>query len=58
MFDADMIPDGRFVVTWSENDGSFFNGISNVYAENLTHEVEREAPSYECPLKLMNHPPW
>jgi|GEM_PF-1483310 len=34
-FDADMITDGRFVVAWSENDGSFINGKSSIYAQRF-----------------------
>jgi hypothetical protein len=41
-FDADMMPDGRFVVAWSENDGSIFNGSSIVYAQKFDSRGRKE----------------
>ena len=41
-FDADMMPDGRFVVAWSENDGSFFNGKSSIYAQRFDSRGRKE----------------
>ena len=41
-FDADIMPDGRFVVAWSENDGSIFNGSSIVYAQKFDSQGRKE----------------